>query len=106
MSDENGHTTQSNRIVVVNKVSGFDVVNLVPTVVTSSAILNVTAAKKMPLTVVVTDIAGRVLQKNNYYLIAGSNQLKINSANLAAGFYQLSTYTSNGEIKTVRFVKQ
>jgi hypothetical protein len=106
MVDENGRTTYSNRMVVLNKATGFDIINLAPTVVNSSGILNVTAAQKMAITVVVSDINGRQVQKNTYNLIAGSNLLRLNLANLAAGSYQITTYTADDEVKTVRFVKQ
>jgi hypothetical protein len=106
MQDENGKTTYSNRIVVLNKATGFEMVNLAPAMVTGNTVLNVSAAQKMQVTVVVTDIAGRVQQKNTYYLTAGSNQLKINCGHLAAGFYQVAVCAADGEIKTVRFVKQ
>jgi hypothetical protein len=104
MQDESGHTTQSNRVVILNKTTGFDIINIAPAIVTSSAVLNVTAAKKMQVTVVVTDATGRVLQKNSYPLVAGSNQLKINTSALAAGVYQLAVYAGDGAVRTTRFV--
>lgn len=106
MQDENCKTTRSNRIVVLNKATGFDIVNLAPTVITNSTVLNVTAAQKMQAVITITDIAGRPLQKNRYNLLAGSNQLKLNIAHLASGIYHVTVYTNADEIKTVRFVKQ
>jgi hypothetical protein len=74
--------------------------------VTGNAVLNVTAAQKTKMDIVITDISGRQVQKIAYNLIAGSNQFTVNLANLSAGTYQMKGYTMDGVSKTIRFVKQ
>ncbi|WP_460557796.1 hypothetical protein [Ferruginibacter profundus] len=106
MIDANGKITYSTIIALLNKESGFDIVGLLPTVVNNNAILNVTAAQKTKMEVVITDIAGRQVQKIAYNLIAGSNQFTLNLGNLGAGTYQLNGYTAEGVSRTIRFVKQ
>lgn len=106
MTDANNKTTYSSSIIIVNKASGFDISGLLPSVVNTSAILNVGAAKKMPMNVVVSDFTGRVVQQQVYNLVAGSNQLKMNFSNLSAGAYQIVGFTSEGASKTIRFIKQ
>ncbi len=106
MTDGYGKTTYSAAIAILNKTSGFEIVSLMPSVVKSNAVLNVTAAQKTKLDVVITDIAGKQVQKIAYNVIAGSNQFKLNLANLGAGTYQITGYTADGEPKTLRFVKQ
>jgi hypothetical protein len=106
MTDEDGRITYSNKIALLNKDKGFDIVNLVPTIIRNTAILNVTAAQKTQMTLVITDFAGRQVQNKVYNLIAGSNQVKINVANFSAGAYVIDAYTTQDETKTVRFLKQ
>jgi hypothetical protein len=106
MQDENGRISYSNKIVVLNKTTGFAIVNLAPSIISNSSILNVTAAQKMPVTIIITDVNGRQLQKKIIYLRAGSNQVNIDVAHLAAGIYQFSAYSIDKEIKIVRFIKQ
>jgi hypothetical protein len=90
----------------MNKDAGFDIVNLLPNIVTSTAVLNVTSAKQSQLNIVITDMMGRKVQQSAYELVAGSNQFNLNLAHLAAGTYQISGYTAEGINKTIRFVKQ
>jgi hypothetical protein len=106
MTDDNGKITYSNAIAILNKDAGFDIVGLLPTIVNTNALLNVTAAQKTKMQVVVTDITGRQVQKMGYNLIAGSNQFTINLSNLSAGSYQITGYTQEGKSRTIRFVKQ
>ena len=106
MTDANGKVTYSTVIVLLNATTGFDIVGILPNLIKSNAILNVTAAQKIKMDVVITDMAGRQVQKIAYNLIAGSNQFTINLANLMAGTYQITGYTAEGKSKTIRFTKE
>jgi len=106
ITDLNGKVTYSTMAVVLNKETGFDIVGLMPTLVTNKAILNVTAAQKTKMDVLITDVSGRQVQKITYNLIAGSNQFTVNLANLGTGTYQITGYTIDGVSRTIRFVKQ
>ncbi|MEI9958418.1 MAG: hypothetical protein WDM90_19415 [Ferruginibacter sp.] len=64
MTDANGKVTYSSIIAILNKETGFDIISLMPTLVTNNAILNVTAAQKTKMDIVVTDITGKQVQKN------------------------------------------
>ncbi|MBP6024229.1 hypothetical protein [Ferruginibacter sp.] len=106
MIDANGKISYSAAIALLNAASGFDIVGLLPTLVNNNAVLNVTAAQKTKMDVLVTDITGKQVQKIGYNLIAGSNQFSMNLSGLAAGTYQITGYTAEGKSKTIRFVKQ
>jgi hypothetical protein len=106
MINANGKITYSNPITILNKDAGFEIVGLLPNLIINNAVLNVTAAQKTKMQVVVTDITGRQVQQIAYNLIAGSNQFTINLGNLSAGTYQITGYTQEGKSRTVRFVKQ
>ncbi len=102
----NGKVSYSAIVAVLNKETGFDIVGLMPNVITTSTILNVTAAQKTKMDVLITDAAGRQVQKITFNLIAGSNQFTIDLSKLGAGMYQLNGYTADGVSKVIRFVKQ
>jgi hypothetical protein len=106
MVDANGKITYSAPIAILNKETGFDMVGLSPTLVNTKTELNVTAAQKTTMTVVITDVAGKQVQKMLYNLIAGSNKFTVNATGLSAGTYQITGYTADGKSRTIRFVKQ
>jgi hypothetical protein len=106
MTDAYGKITYSNAIAILNKDAGFNIVGLLPTLVTNNALLSVTAAQKAKMQVLVTDIAGKQVQKIAYNLVAGHNQFTINCSSLSAGTYQITGYTQEGKSGTIRFVKQ
>jgi hypothetical protein len=103
--DENGTISYSS-IIVLNNTTGFEMVQILPSLVNNNAVVHITAAQKVIMEIVVTGTAGNQVQKITCNLIAGSNQCNLNLQNLAAGVYQLTGYTNTGKTKTIRFVKQ
>jgi hypothetical protein len=106
ITDAGGRIKYSNNIAVINSTSGFDIVNLLPNVAQTDVTLNIAAAKRTKLNVTVTDIAGRPVIKTIYSLAAGSNRFDMSVSKLAAGLYYITGITAEGEVKTLRFVKQ
>ncbi len=106
ITEDNGKIIYSTIILLLNADAGFDIAGLLPSVVKTTALLNVTAAQKTKLNVVVTDFAGRKVQQQTYSLVSGSNQLDMNFTNLATGTYQITVYTATGQTASVRFIKQ
>ncbi len=106
MTDANGKIAYSAIAAIINSDAGFDIVNLLPNIVSADMQLNIAAAKKTKLNIAITDMAGHTVTTLNYNLAAGSNLFDINVAKLASGMYYLTAVTAEGEIKTVKFVKQ
>jgi hypothetical protein len=106
VTDVNGRISYSSIVAVINKASGFDMVGLLPNVVHTDMLLNVTAAQKTKMNVVITDVMGRPVAKMVYSLTAGSNQFSVDASRLAAGMYYVTAVTAEGDTKTIRFVKQ
>jgi hypothetical protein len=102
----NGVITYSSTIVLLNSASDFDIVGLMPSVINTTATLNVIAAKKSIINIVITDAAGRRVQQLTSDLIPGKNYISIDLSRLSAGSYQLTAYTKDLVTKTIRFVKQ
>lgn len=104
--NNNGKVSYSTMVAVLNKDAGFEIVGLMPNVVTNNATLQVTAAQKTKMNVLITDAAGRQVQKMVYNVVAGSNQFTINLSGLGSGMYQIAGYTADGVSKMIRFIKQ
>ena len=86
---------------------GIDVMNIAPNpVVNSTFNLQISSADKTQVELVITDMQGRILQKQSVNMIAGFNTIPMNVKNLAAGTYQLFGNTADGRTRVLRFVIQ
>ena len=107
MTDVDGKVSYSTIIALLNKQSGFEIVNLLPNPVTDgTALLNITSASKQTINIKVSEASGKIVQIMNKPVIAGFTQLNMNFGRLAAGVYTISIYTNDSERKTRQFVKE
>ena len=107
MTESDGGVSYSIVIAIIGKEVGFQIVSLMPTLVDKSfAILNVSTAQSSTMDIVISDISGKTVLKQNATLNAGSNTININMERLAGGIYQLTGYTSNQKIRIIQFVKK
>ena len=107
MTEIDGQVTYSFVIKIINKESGFEIVNLLPTVVPGGkATLNISSAKKTMLHLEITSMSGSKVGELRTLLYAGSNSVDIPLTNIAAGAYVLTAFNSEGERRTTRFIKQ
>jgi hypothetical protein len=106
ITDTYGKVTYSLIIAIINKETGFEITGLLPSFVTNNAILNIFAAQKTKMDIVITDVLGNRVQKVACNLIVGNNQVYLNLANFTPGTYQIIGYTTEGKSRTLRFVKQ
>lgn len=104
--DIDGKIGYSTIVVLMGKNKGFEIVSLAPNPVKQAAILTVTSAEKSIMEIVVRDINGKQISKQRISLIAGSNQVPLSMEKVAAGVYTVSGLTADGEVRTLKFVKQ
>lgn len=104
--DIDGKVSYSNVVALLNKDKGFEMVSLAPNPVVNKAVLNITSAERSTMEIVITDVNGKQVSKQRANLAAGNNQVELNLKTIAAGTYQVSGFTPDGEKKTLRFVKQ
>lgn len=102
--DADGKSAYSSIIAILNKEKGFELVSMMPNPVIASSSLSVASAKGGNMNIVITDATGRKLSNRNVMLVAGSNQISLQLADLPAGTYQLTGY-SDGAVQTLRFIK-
>jgi len=107
MTDADGFVTYSSTISLINAAKGIEIMNIAPNpVVNGTFNLKLSTAEKMMVELLVTDMQGRVLQKQTVSAIAGFNSIPVNVRNLARGTYQLFGNTSDGRTRVLRFVVQ
>lgn len=106
ITDVDGKSAYSSTITLLNKETGFAFVNMVPSVVTNTSVLNINSDINDRIQLVITDASGRQVQTQQAVLVPGGNAITINAGRLAAGIYQVTGYTDAGRAKTIRFVKQ
>ncbi len=107
IKDANGKISYSNIVPLINADNGFYVMNISPNpVVGGNFKLNVSAAYKMQMDIVITDMQGRLIQKQAINMIAGFNTIPVNVTSLARGTYQMYGITAESRSRILRFVIQ
>lgn len=106
MTDEYGKIKYSPIVLLLNSKSGFEIVAVQPNPVRSSAILNISVAKKQAMKLSIIDIKGSIVYQNTINVSSGSHQEEINMSTFHAGTYSIRLVSEAGELRTIRFVKQ
>lgn len=106
MIDEDGKITYSRTVAIMNGVNGLMLTSLIPTMVTNSTTLTIASSKQQKLDLIITDIQGRVVQKQNHTIAAGNTNIQVSTDRFAAGVYQIVAVTAEGKTNLIRFIKQ
>lgn len=105
--EKDGKISYSNIAVVLDEAKGVALISISPNpVVSGNFKLNVSAAQNMQMDIVITDMQGRLVQKQKVNMTAGFNTIPINVTNLAAGTYHVYGNTVDGRSRVLRFVVQ
>jgi hypothetical protein len=107
MTDAKGKVSYSSMVSLINADKGFDITGIAPNpVVNGSFELRLSVAQKIQMDIVITDMQGRLMQRQTINAIAGFNTIPVHVAKLAAGTYQVFGNTAEGRSKVLRFVIQ
>ena len=107
MTDVDGKVTYSSIVSLINSAKGIEVMNIAPNPIVNGGFnLKISTAEKTQMDLVITDMQGRILQKQAVNTFAGFNVIPVNVKNLAAGAYQLVGNTVGGRTRVLRFVIQ
>lgn len=94
-------------VAVVNRSKGFELVGVYPSVVTTGQLkLNITSAGRDKAELFISNVSGQVMKRMQVNVENGENIIYVDVRTLAAGVYQITGINSDGEPKTLRFVKQ
>ena len=107
ITDANGKISYSSMVSLINADKGFDITNIAPNPVEQDiAKINISAATNMKIEINISDLQGRIVQKQIIHAVAGFNSIPINVSNLATGTYQLAGYSASERSKIIRFFIQ
>jgi hypothetical protein len=106
MIDEDGKITYSRTVAIMNGVDGLLLTSLIPTIITNTATLTIASSNRQQLDLVIVDMQGRVMQKQNHTVAAGNTTIQLSTDRLPAGMYQLVGITAEGKTNMIRFIKQ
>jgi hypothetical protein len=94
-------------VAVVNRAKGFDLVSIYPTQITTGQLkVNITAAGRDKAELFISNVSGQVIKRMQVNVENGENIIYVNVASLEAGVYHITGINSEGQQKTLRFVKQ
>lgn len=98
-TDLDGQFTYS-KIVVVNPIKSiFEISNIYPNPANDHLIIEFNSIVSSPITMIITDILGRVVQKNILYPAVGFNKTELHVSSLSKGKYYLKLISSNDIVK-------
>ena len=106
VGDLDGRVYTSKTTVVIGKLKGFEIASMVPTLVSSNTTVTISSATTDKAAISITNLQGATVIKKSIPLLKGNNYILLELSNLAAGFHILTSVNSEGELKTVRFMKQ
>lgn len=106
VGDLDGNFATSKVVAVFGKSKGFDITAMAPTVVTSTAQLSISSASADKVMIYITSMQGVAILNKSLRVTEGNNTISLNLSSLPKGTFLLSSYNSEGELKTVRFIKQ
>ena len=92
--------------VILLQDHSYTGIRLLPSIIAHTATLNITAAKKSPVTFVITDMTGRKIQTTVKLLSAGNNSMVMDFSALHSGMYLLTVINDYDIPSTLRFIKQ
>lgn len=107
LTDDAGKIVYSPVVRLIHGVNGMEVMTIAPNPsVNGSFNLKINAAAKMDVQLVISDMQGRIVQKQIAGLIAGFNSISINANAIAKGTYHISLYANEINTIPVRFAVQ
>ena len=104
--DVDGSAFYSRVAAIVNKTKGFEIVGVYPTLANNQLNVNITSANRNKADLFITNINGQVVYRTSVNVNAGESLINLNITQLASGVYHLTGINSEGQRKTLRFVKQ
>lgn len=106
--DADGKISYSPIVALLNADKGFELISISPNPVNQagSLKLNISSALAMNMEIVITDMAGRLVQRQAAAISPGYNTVPVNVSRLPAGNYQVYGNTGEGRSRVVRLVVQ
>jgi len=105
--DNDGKYAYSNVVLLNRKVTEIMITKLYPNPANTELNVQITSPRSEKLTLVVTDLTGKIVMQQSMNIVLGDNQQQLQIGALAGGTYMLKAVCANGcETAVQRFVKQ
>lgn len=102
-----GRIIYSSIVALMNNSNGPEIINIVPNpVINGSFKLNISSSEATGIEIVITDLLGRQVNKQQVQVITGLNDININVSYLASGTYFIKASTDKDKVRILRFVKE
>ncbi|KAI9459566.1 hypothetical protein F5148DRAFT_1287093, partial [Russula earlei] len=104
--DKDGSFTYSNIVLLKGDETNSTVVSIYPNPVADHLNIVIAAKENNKVSLIVTDMNGRVISSQNVQLVPGTNSMQVNVSQFAKGTYAVKVVTADGKaINTSLFVK-
>ncbi len=103
--DVDGSISLSKISLLVNDSKAKGNIRLETNRISVEAIINYTSLSAEKVIWIITDMQGRIAKMITTAVTAGENKIRIATADISAGQYQVKGYTTQGKTDGVRFVK-
>lgn len=105
MLDKDGSVTYSTIIVVSNSSKGVYLHSVTPSVVQGRTRLNIQSSENSNMQLVVTDINGRIVHRQNVSVGNGSQDVWLDASRFSSGVFQVTGVVNGIKTATLRFIK-
>ncbi len=89
-----------------SQVKDMRLAGLLPNPVSNTAQLSITTAKKDKVELSIVSLEGKVVYRNTVQLQNGTSIVNLEISNLSKGTYVVRGVFSDGQINSIKFVKQ
>jgi hypothetical protein len=103
--DIDGSISLSKISLLVNDSKAKGKISLETNRISVDAVINYTSLNAEKIIWIITDMQGRIAKMITTAVTAGENKIRISTADISAGQYQIKGYTTQGKTDGVRFVK-
>ena len=105
--DKNGKFSYSGVVTLSRRLTEITLSKVFPNPATTELNVVITSPRAEKLTIIVTDLRGKVVMQTSTNVVLGENQQQLNVAKLAGGTYMVKVICADGcETAVHRFVKQ
>jgi hypothetical protein len=105
VGDLDGRIYNSKIVAVIGKEKDFEINSLIPTIVTTTALLSISSASTDNAEIAIINFQGTVVKRLAIKLNKGVTELTINTDNLPKGSYILTLINGFSDRKMVRFTR-
>ena len=106
VGNADGQFFSSKIVSITGANKGYNINSFLPTIVSTTAAINISSASADKTLLKISNFHGNLLYVKQVMLEKGNNEIRLDLSALPFGNYILNSINGEGEIRTIRFVKQ